>query len=409
MPVPAPPPALAPERVPAPVRELLARLAADGHPSMLVGGCVRDLAEGRPVHDFDVATPAPIERVLALFPRAIPIGLRHGTVMVPTPAGPVDVTRFRSGPRLVDDLAHRDFTLNAIAWSPGGALVDPHDGVADLAAGRLRAVGDADARLAEDPLRALRAARLVAERGFTPDPALVAAMARAAPAVAGVAAERLRAELERLLLAPHAGDGLRLLRDTGIEAQIAPGVSERAAERVDALPRQRDARLAGWLVGTPVRRVLARLRFSNATVGRVARVLHEHPVQARTEPSRPPSVRRLLHRFEPADLDLLLTLAAVSARVDGPPEAAERVAALRRAVETQRSDEALALRRGDLALDGAEVMRLLGRGPGPEIGEALRYLTDCVLEDPADNEPGRLRARLEAWAAKRGKTPERQP
>jgi len=151
------------------------------------------------VHDFDVATPAPIERVLALFPRAIPIGLRHGTVMVPTPAGPVDVTRFRSGPRLVDDLAHRDFTLNAIAWSPGGALVDPHDGVADLAAGRLRAVGDADARLAEDPLRALRAARLVAERGFTPDPALVAAMARAAPAVAGVAAERLRAELERLL------------------------------------------------------------------------------------------------------------------------------------------------------------------------------------------------------------------
>jgi len=391
----------APERVPTPVRELLGRLAADGHPSLLVGGCVRDLLEKRPVRDFDVATPAPVERVLALFPHSIPIGLRHGTVMVPTPAGPVDVTRFRNGPRLEDDLAHRDFTLNALAWSPGDAVVDRHGGLADLAAGRLRAVGDPDARLAEDPLRALRAARLRAERGFEPDAKLVAAMSRTGPAMGRIAAERLRAELERLLVAEHAGDGLRLLRRTGIEATLAPGVSDRAAERVDALPRERDARLAGWLVGTPARRVLARLRFSNATIARITRVLAEHPVEAHTDPARPPSVRRLLHRFRPDEVERMLTLAAVEADLDGSPEAAERVAALRRAVEAERAHVALALHRGDLALDGEEVMRLLGQGPGPEIGEALRYLTECVLDDPGENEPGRLRARLEAWAERR--------
>jgi tRNA nucleotidyltransferase (CCA-adding enzyme) len=397
----SPLPSFAAERVPAPVRELLAQLAAAGYRSVLVGGCVRDLAAGRPVRDFDVATPAPPERVLALFPNAIPIGLRHGTVMVPTPAGPVDVTRFRAGGRLEDDLARRDFTVNALAWSPDGSLVDRHGGLEDLAAGRLRAVGDADARMKEDPLRALRAARLLAEHGWRPDDDLVAAMARAAPALAGVAGERLRGEIERLLLGPFAGDGLRLLRRTNIEAELAPGASEQAAAMVDALPRRRDERLAAWLIGTPARRILARLRFSNATVARIARILREHPVDLRADPARPPSVRRLLHRLEPEDLDLSFRLATAAAATGGPSGASERVEALRRAIREQRANTGLALRRADLALDGAEVMNVLGVGPGPEIGDALRYLTDCVLEDPAENEPARLRARLEAWARAR--------
>ena len=398
MPQPAPPQALSPERVPEPVRALLERLAGDGHPSVLVGGCVRDLVERRPVRDFDVATPAPVERVLELFPRAIPIGLRHGTVMIPTAAGPVDVTRFRSGPELADDLAHRDFTLNALAWSPGSALLDEHGGLADLAAGRLRAVGDPDARLSEDPLRALRAARLVAERGFHPDEPLEAAMAQAAPFLRAVAGERLRAELERVLLGAHAGRGLQLLERTGIQRELAPGVSEHAVSIVEALPRRRDERLAGWLIGTPVRRILARLRFSNATVTRLSRILDAHPAHLRTHAHRPPAIRRLLHRFEPDDVELLLTLAAAEAEARELPEAAAQVIALREAIEDVRADESLALQRGDLALDGSEIMRLLGVGPGPEVGEALRYLTDCVLDDPAENNPDRLRAKLSAWA-----------
>jgi len=392
-------PALPADRVPEPIRALLARLDEAGHPSVLVGGCVRDLVEGRSVHDFDVATPAPPERVLTLFPRAVPIGLRHGTVMVPTPAGPVDVTRFR-GARIEDDLGRRDFTINALAWRPGEAApLDLHGGLDDLAAGRLRAVGDADARLAEDPLRALRAARLVSERGLRPEPALEAALARAAPSVTTVAAERLRSEIVRILLGERAGDGLGLLRRAGIEAVLAPGVAEDAAALVEALPRERDVRLAGWLLEAPARRVLARLRLSNAATNRIARAVGEHPVERRIDPARPAAVRRWLHRHPPEDVDLQLALAAAAVSL-GRGDAA-RLAALRRAVDAARADETLALRRADLALDGEAVMRVLGTGPGPAVGEALRYLTECVLDDPTENEPARLRARLEAWAKER--------
>ena len=125
-----------PEAVPPAVLSLVRTLADAGHEAVLVGGGVRDLLRGVAVSDFDVATAAPPELVLALFPRAVPIGLAHGTVMVPTRAGPVDVTSYRAGPNLRDDLAHRDFTLNALAWSPEQAtLIDPFDGRARPRAG----------------------------------------------------------------------------------------------------------------------------------------------------------------------------------------------------------------------------------------------------------------------------------
>ena len=395
---------LSPDRVPKPVREVLERLAANGHPSVLVGGCVRDLLEGRTVHDFDAATPAAPERVLELLPCAVPTGLRHGTVMVPTPAGPVDVTRFRTGPRLFDDLAHRDFTVNAVAWDPEtGTIFDPHDGLADLRAGRLRAVGSAAERLAEDPLRALRAARLRAERALEPDAELRAAMTELGARVGTVAAERLRSELERILMAPLAGEGLRLLRETGLEAVLAPGLDARAPARVDALPPVREERLAGWLLGSHARAILARLRFGHAVGHRVERLLREHPVQAGVDPASAASVRRLLHRVEPLDLDTLFRLAVVAGHDGAPPAPPElaRRAARRAAVARELDAESRALGREDLALDGREVMEVLGCGPGREIGEALRYLTELVLEDPALNDPETLRARLSGWSGGR--------
>lgn len=390
--------------VPLPVREVLDRLARAGHPSALVGGCVRDLLEGHPVRDFDVATPAPVQVVLEIFPRAVPTGLRHGTVMVPTPAGPVDITTFRAGPRLEDDLARRDFTLNALAWrADEERVLDPHGGRADLAAGQLRAVGSAVGRLDEDPLRALRGARLVAERGLEPDAALVAAMKQAAPRLAGVAAERLRQETERLLVGVHAGAALRLLRVTGIEATLAPGCPERGPEIVDALPRRRDVRLAGWLLGTRAARILSRLRFPHRVVERVDRWHREHPVHERTDPARGAAVRRLLHRLEPGDWEVLCELAVVAGRRGEEPaeDTPRRLAALREAVDRTRSTEKLALRRADLAIDGREAMEVLGCGPGPEVGEALAFLTECVLEDPDLNTPEALRERLATWRQRR--------
>ena len=397
------PDSIAFESVPPAVLSLVRRLGEAGHEAVLVGGGVRDLLRGVAVSDFDVATAAPPEAVLALFPRAVPIGLAHGTVMVPTPAGPVDVTSYRSGPSLREDLAHRDFTLNALAWSPQqSALIDPFEGRLDLARGRLRAVGSARERLGEDPLRILRAARLVAQLGVTADPELEQAMAEARETLARVAHERVRRELARLLLAPHAGAGLALLRRTQVESVLAPGAAADAAEVVPALPLDLELRLAGWLRGARVSAVLRGHRYARRTIARIERLLRLHPIERGAEPAHDASVRRLLRRAGESDFDALLALrraelASEDAAGRGDAAAGGRLRDLEQAAARVRRSGALALHRFDLAIRGDEVVRLLGCRPGPQVGRALRFLTECVIEDPACNTPDRLRARLASW------------
>jgi len=395
------------DALPAAVLATLATLRDAGFRALLVGGCVRDLLRGVAVGDFDVATDAPPARVLALFPRAVPTGLRHGTVMIPTRDGPVDVTTFRAGARLEDDLAHRDFTVNAIAWDPAsGAWVDPFGGAADLAAGRLRAVGSARDRFAEDPLRALRAARLVATLGLAPEPGLLPALREARAGLRGVARERVRRELGELLVAPGAAAGLRLLRAAGLEEDLAPGTRPDAPEVVAALPRVLELRLAGWLRGARAEPVLLALRFGQRRARAVARLLTRHPIER--QPLRNDAdLRRLLARAGEDGVDALLALrrAEIAALAACDPAAAAgddaAVAALAARLERLRAEGALALQRTDLALDGAAVMALLGLPPGPRVGAALRHLAECVLEDPSCNTREALGERLRAWAAAR--------
>ena len=394
-----------PEAIPGPVRALLASLAEAGHPSFLVGGCVRDLLRGRAVADFDIATPASAEELLILLPRAIPIGLRHGTVMVPTRSGPVDVTSFRKGPRLEDDLAHRDFTVNAIAYDPHrDAVIDPFDGRADLARGLLRAVGCAADRLAEDPLRALRACRLVAVLGLRVDPQVEAALAGARAGLARVARERIRHELAELLLAPGVAEGLALLRRSGIEADLAPGAAADAGPVAAALPADLDLRVAAWLRGARSTPILRALRFPRRSVEAVAWILRAHPIDEGAAGASDLAARRVLRRVGEhfAGLAALRRAELVAGAEAASPAAAvarERLAQLEQAVARVRRQGALALRRFDLALDGAGVMRALGCGPGPRVGRALRYLTDAVVEDPSRNNPEALLRLLEVWSA----------
>ena len=408
------PDALAFQNVPPAVLELVRTLASAGHEAVLVGGCVRDLLRGVPVSDFDVATAASPENVLALFPRAIPIGLAHGTVMVPTHAGPVDVTHYRAGPNLRDDLARRDFTLNALAWSPEKALlIDWFGGRSDLAQGRLRAVGSAHERLAEDPLRMLRAARLVAQLDVRADAELERAMADARATLTRVARERVRRELALLLLAPHAGAGLALLRRTQVESVLAPGAASDAAEVVPALPLDLELRLAGWLRGARVAAVLRSHRYSRRVIARVEHLLRLHPIEESAHAAHAASVRRLLRRAGENDLDALVALRRAelergeAARRSDAAAASERLRALEQAAARVRRSGALALHRFDLAIRGDEVMQLLGGGPGPHVGRALRYLTECVIEDPACNTPDALRAHLATWKTERGSAPTR--
>jgi len=387
-------------RVPDAVADVLAALRTRGHAAYLVGGCVRDLARGEDVRDFDIATSAPARAVLDLLPRAIPIGIRHGTVMVPTASGPVDVTTFRAGPRIEDDLGCRDFTINAMAYDPEShALLDPFGGRDDLARLRLRAVGDAEARFREDPLRVLRAARLVATLGVTPEPALETAMAKLASELQEVARERVRSELALLLLGPHVASGLALLRRTGLEAALAPGVRPDAIAVVAALPPDLDLRLAGWLRGTDAAAILRRLRFSRRASRRVGHLLRQHPIGAGVNPKRDVMIRRLIKRVGEEDLEPLCRLR--EAELDSTaaePGAAEQLRSIRAAIDRVRRSGALALRRFDLAISGRDVMELIGCGPGRTVGRALRYLTEVVIEQPERNTPERLRELLLRWA-----------
>ena len=234
------PPALLEAEPPGAVLEVLRTLAAAGHRSWIVGGAVRDLLLGRsrPGADLDVATPARPEEVFPLFRKVVATGVEHGTVTVVLRGQAVEVTTFRGEGAYLDgrrpstvtflddidaDLARRDFTVNALAWDPlAPAFRDPFDGQADLRRRVLRAVGDPVARFAEDGLRPVRAARFAAQLGFALDPATAAAIPGALPVTARVSAERLSAELSRLLVAPHAREGLALLEESGLLALLSP-------------------------------------------------------------------------------------------------------------------------------------------------------------------------------------------
>ncbi len=309
-------------RIPEGVRGCLAALRRGGHAAHPVGGCVRDLLLGRTPGDYDVCTSARPEQVMALFRRCIPTGLRHGTVTVLTEDGPVEVTTFRReagyadgrhpdavcfDAGLTEDLSRRDFTINAMALGPDGAVIDPFGGQADLSRRRIRCVGEPDRRFAEDALRMLRAVRFAAQLNFTIEEETLAAIRRSAPRTALVSGERIRAELEKILLsaAPErAGDLLEL----GLLAHVYPAGREcdltglRAVEAAP-IPRWRAfCRATGFpITALPVERALRRavlhpeaeavrtlalsggelagLGLAGADIGRMQRRLAEHVLE----------------------------------------------------------------------------------------------------------------------------------
>jgi tRNA nucleotidyltransferase (CCA-adding enzyme) len=317
--------------------------------------------------------------------------------MIPTRSGPVDVTSTHGGASLEDDLARRDFTVNAMAFDPlAPRFVDPWGGRGDLDAGRLRCVGSAAERLREDPLRALRAARFAATLGLLPDAELEAALPACAAALDDVAPERIRRELETLLTGPQAGRGVAILRRSGLEARLVPGAPGDAARLLDALPLDPELRWAAWLRGTQAESILARLRVPRRSAERVLRLLGLHPIDEHADPGSPVSLRRVLSRAGADGVAALLALREAELAAEAPPGAARREAlvGLRAAFEREHARKDLALHRLDLALDGSAVMEILGCAPGPEVGHALRFLTERVLEDPALNTRERLRALL---------------
>ena len=189
--------------LPTAVQRITRNVAAAGHAVFVVGPCLRDLIAGvHPTH-FDLSTNASLAAMTNLFPNSVLIDSRYQRVTIPTPAGPVDLTPFHAGPHIEDDLAHRDFTIHAMAYDANQTeLLDPYGGHGDLADGLLRAVRCARDRFEEDPIRALRAVRLAATRDWKLDPELELALECTREALAKTPREPVRRELKAILHSP---------------------------------------------------------------------------------------------------------------------------------------------------------------------------------------------------------------
>ncbi len=381
-----------------PISEALTEI---GHTAYWVGPSLIRLIEGERPVSFALLTDATQAQLTALFASAVPIADSRGTVMIPSPAGPVDATPLRPNGSILDELSHFDFTIHAIAYDAReDALLDPFDGLADLAAGRLRAVRSAADRLSEDPLRGLRAIRLVATRGLKLDPELEFALADTPSGLESIPRIRVREELVATIMAPGVGQAWPLFERAGIAGRLAPNVRTNAGLLIELLPCELALRLSAWLIGARARRALQRLRFSRPIVDRVENLLQLHPIEMRAEPQKPAAVARLARRESARDLNAAVVLRRTELRVEGQGsgDAVDKLERLARALTELREENSRAPRTR-LALNGQQVMDQLGCGPGPNVGRALGYLTEHVATHPTHNEPDKLVELLQGWMA----------
>jgi tRNA nucleotidyltransferase (CCA-adding enzyme) len=383
--------------LPGEVVEIAERLEAAGFETWCVGGALRDRLLGHPSEDVDLATAATPDQVQQLFPRTVAVGVRHGTVGVLDRRRVLhEVTTFRRdvetdgrhavvqyGASLDEDLARRDFTINALAYHPSRhEWRDPFQGADDLHRGVIRAVGDPAARFAEDYLRILRAMRFSLRLGFEIDAATWRAALAAAPGLAGLSAERVRDEwFKQLASARSMARLLALWHASGAARAWIPELHSASPLPSDA-PEPRDPVLLTAALTAEAVAVLQRLRASNLEIGR-ARALAAGPLEPAATDSR--AVRRWLSRVGEAadDLSALATL-----RAGAPPPWAPVVAGIRERGEPTS--------RGDLAVTGADLMAM-GIPEGPELGRMLGRLLDLVLDDPARNTKDGLLAMAAAW------------
>ena len=429
------------------------RLWAHGHAAYVVGGSVRDAILGRAAQDWDLATDARPDRLLAVFLGAV-YENQFGTVAVREGAAIHEVTTFRTDHEYADfrrphrvefgddvrlDLARRDFTVNAIAWgreadAATSALVDPFKGLADLECRLLRTVGDPGARFGEDALRMVRAVRLAPVLGFEIEAATLAAIREHAGLAAHVSGERVSAELEKLLAAPRPSIGMRLMADTGLLTVLLPevaaqrGVPQNKIEgedlldhtlgSVDAAPADRPVvRLAALLhdVGKPstiddgpfrgheivgaeiAERLLERLHIPRAATERVVHLVRNHMFTYEASWGDA-GVRRFIQRVGVDSVDDLFALRRADNIGSGLPADAGGLDELVSRVDAELA-ASVVLDRSRLAVRGDDLKAELGVAQGPRLGRILDELLDRVIADPKLNDRATLLLLAESMLA----------
>lgn len=441
--------------IPAGAARILKVLEANGYEAYVVGGCVRDSLLGKQPHDWDITTSALPLQVKALFSRTIDTGLKHGTVTIPSGREAYEVTTYRIDGEYLDgrhpsevtftaslreDLKRRDFTINAMAYNEKDGLQDFFDGISDLETHRIRAVGDPRKRFEEDALRILRAVRFSAQLGYTVEEGTLRAMRTLAPTLARISAERIAAELEKILVSPHP-DRLRMAYECGITAVILPefdrcmetpqnnphhiyNVGEHTMCALMQARPDRILRTAIFLhdVGKPLCRstdekgidhfyghpeagakiaeeILRRLKSDNETRRKTVQLVRCHDREIRLTPA---GVRQAIVRIGEDLFPLLLEVKEADMLAQSTFRREEKKAHIGRVrelyAEILEHKDCLTLR--DLAVNGNDLIKY-GVRPGKEMGRILHEMLEDVLAEPSHNDREYL---LQKWSIVTGRS-----
>lgn len=444
-------------KIPREIREIARRLDLLGKKSYIVGGSLRDYFLHRSTsNDFDMASDATPEEVTRAFPRVIPTGIKHGTVTILMRNLSVEITTLRTENGYIDgrrpetvsfvtdieqDLARRDFTMNAMALDPvSGDFHDPFDGREDIRRRLIRTVGKPLERFKEDGLRPLRAVRFAAQLDFSIDQNTLEAILPSLETFKRVSWERMRDEFQKILTSPNPSRGLAILESTGMlfamipELKGARGFTQKGMHiydvldhlfaTVEASPPHLDVRLAALLhdIGKPetavfdennvpsfhghekvsanlAKSILRRLKIPNEVVDKVSRLILHHMFNY-SEAWTDSAIRRFLARIGP-DLmeDLFLLRIADSAGITGSGPEPRSLDQFRNRIDRLlAADNALSIK--DLAING-EILASLGVPRGPMMGQILMELLDTVLDDPDQNNEEKLKIIAEDLYSKR--------
>jgi poly(A) polymerase len=382
-------------------KDVIARLDGAGYSAYVVGGSVRDFLLGLPIKDYDIATDAEPDAISSLFPGAIEVGKAFGVLKIPVEAEGggteiVEVATFREDAEYVDfrrpksvrfagpeeDASRRDFTINGLFYDPKTKrILDCVGGVADLKAKRVRAIGDANARLKEDALRVLRAVRFAVRFGFRIEEETWAALLENARFTRKVSAERVRDEITAMLRGPRPKEAVKMLRDLGVASLWIPEIAKvkpAVLDAVDADPAPRSVAFVFALAlseagGDDPEKTLQgacdRLRLSGEEKKRVVELVLDLPKFNEAFKMREATLRRWA--MEPHFDELLQLRRAIARAGDGNLMADRFLARLR--------EEVAAGEPGDKILTGADLIQL-GFAPGPRFAEILRTVEDLQME-----------------------------
>lgn len=423
---------------------IIKNLQRHGYDAYAVGGCVRDSILNRKPEDWDITTSAKPEQVKRIFRRTVDTGIEHGTVTVLIGKDGFEVTTYRVDglyedgrhpkevtftSRLEEDLKRRDFTINAMAYNDDERLVDAFGGMRDLNYHLIRCVGDPKERFSEDALRILRAVRFSAQLAFPIEPETAEAIKSLAPNLEKISAERIQAELVKLLVSDHP-ERIQDACELGITKVVLPewddmvGVKQNtphhkydvAAHTVHALQNVKNDKVLRLTMlfhdmGKPVMKttdengrdhfkghaiaseqiaktVMKRLKFDNDTIRKVTKLVAYHDY--RMEPTGA-NVRRAMHEI---GVELFLYYLAVRLADTKAQSSYERRGKLENIIQIRelyrnalRNKECVTLK--DLAVTGTDLINL-GIAPGKKLGTLLNELLDMVIEDPAWNQKGKL-------------------